>query len=195
MNDKEREENWRIQRTEQLIRRSHIPRATQTTRRLDKTFVTTPGNEGAVQAVKDFLGGAVEPPILFLYGTLGLGKSRLAFHIAWEYIENGWSVLYYQAEDLLNQLQACQVDGKEFGHMWSEMKKVELLILDDVGANNATEWRWSQLDAIIDYRYRESRPLVITANKLDLPERVLDRLKEGRTALLRGESWRGKGMS
>ncbi|MCK9602059.1 MAG: ATP-binding protein [Sphaerochaeta sp.] len=193
MTDEERRQNWERNRLDQVIRRSGLPRGTDKTRRLDGTFIRTPGNEKAIAAVEDFLGGNVDPPLLLLFGTPGLGKSRLALHIAWSYIEDGSGlVLYYQAEDLLNTLQANQTDGPAYGRLWRGLKEADLVVLDDVGANNATPWRESQLDAILDFRYREALATVITANKLDIPERMLDRLKEGRTAMLKGDSWRGK---
>jgi len=193
MNEEEREKHWEQQRLEGVIVRSLLPRHSQRTRRLEG-FNKTPGNEAALAATADFLAGLINPPLLLFFGPKGLGKTRLAYHIAWTFIEEGAEfVLYYQAEDLLNTLQAAQVDGKEFGQLWRNLKDAELLILDDVGANNPSAWRESQMDAILDARYREEKATIVTSNKLDFPERMLDRLKEGRTVMLKGESWRGQG--
>ena len=80
--------------------------------------------------------------------------------------------------------------------MWSRLKEADLVILDDLGAHNRTSWRDAQLDALVDYRYRERLALVMTANKLaDQSERILDRVKEGASAVITGESWRGKGAT
>jgi len=44
----------------------------------------------------------------------------------------------------------------------------------------------------VDYRYLEKLPMVITANTLELSERILDRMREGRIVRLRGQSYRKK---
>jgi len=69
---------------------------------------------------------------------------------------------------------------------------VSLLILDDLGVEKGTEWAAAKLDAIVDYRYLEKLPMVITANTLELSERILDRMREGRIVRLRGQSYRKK---
>lgn len=156
------------------------------------TSQTTEGNRKAIALVKAFLNDKISPPLLMLVGVPGVGKTHLAMTVAWEYLEDFYTVLYFQVEDMLNELQSHLDNGKEYGRFWKRLQNCDLLILDDIGAHNPTPWRTSQLDALIDYRYREKAPLIMTANKLDLSERILDRMKDGATAVMTGESWRGK---
>lgn len=194
MDTEERRAMYQKQRLDQAVQASRVPRHTRD-RRLDK-LVKTDGNRKAFRAVADFLAGKTDPPILLLIGIPGVGKTTLAYAAAWDFLEDGASVLYYQAEELLNELQAVLTEGKEFGRIWSKLKAVDLVILDDLGAHNRTAWRDAQLDALVDYRYREAAPLIMTANKLaDQSERILDRVKEGASAVITGESWRGKGAT
>lgn len=191
MNDEERREmQWR-QHVDGRIKTSGIPTRTRG-RGLDD-LKGTEGNRKAFNLVEDFMAGQIDPPLLALIGVPGVGKTTLAYIIAWAYLENGERVAYYQAEEWLNELQSKLEDGKAYGQMWARMKEADLVILDDLAAQNRTPWRDAQLDALVDYRYRNALPLVVTVNKLDLSERILDRLKDGASAVITGESWRGKG--
>lgn len=158
------------------------------------------GNHEALNAVRDFLefvGGDralkyAALPILWMYGVTGVGKSHLALVAAWSFLEGGHSVAYCQVEDMLNDLQTKLEDGQGMARRMNYLKRAGLLILDDIGAHNPTPWRTSQLDALVDYRWREELPLILTSNTVDLSGRIVDRCKDGRTVAVRGESWRGK---
>ena len=176
------------------LARSGVPTWTRKERRL-ANFQETTDNAKALAVVRDFLVGKVAPPLVLLIGVPGTGKSHLALSAAWDYLEDGYSVIYNQVEDILNDLQSNLEDGKAYARLWSRLKDCDLLILDDLGAHNPTNWRNAQLDALVDYRYREALPLILTANKLDFSERILDRVKDGRSAVITGESWRGKGKA
>ena len=187
----ERFEMLRRNRIDTNIHNSRVPRHTRQTRRFNK-IARTPENADALDWVNDFLNGEINPPLLLLIGIPGVGKTTIAYAAAWDFLEDGLSVQYWQAEELLNELQANLEDGKEFGRIWTRLRTCDLLILDDLGAHNPTKWRDSQLDALIDFRYREQAPLLMTANKVDLSDRITDRVREGRTALIIGKSWRGR---
>ena len=156
-----------------------------------ETFQRTPDNEKALSAINDLLRERLYPPIVLLIGVPGTGKTHLAFAAAWDFLEGGYTVAYYQVEDLLNSLQC--LDGWEYRRILARVHEVDLLILDDIGAHNPTKFRTAQLNAIVDYRYREKLPLIMAANQLDISERILDRVKDGRSAVITGESWRGRG--
>lgn len=73
-------------------------------------------------------------------------------------------------------------------------RHANLLILDDLGAHNETDWAVVKLDQIVDYRYEHRKPLIATTNMAlnRLPERIADRLSEGLLIQLTGESYRKK---
>ncbi len=185
-----REMQWN-QHVDQRIRESRVPAHTRG--RGLPVLEKTEGNRKAFALVNAFLDGKVDPPLALFIGIPGVGKTTLAYVIAWAYLEEADRVVYYQAEELLNELQTNLEDGKAFGRIWARLKEADLVVLDDVGVQNRTPWRDAQLDTLVDFRYREKLPLVMTTNKLDLSERILDRVKEGASAVITGESWRGKG--
>jgi DNA replication protein DnaC len=173
-----------------LIKNSGVPLHTGKTHRLSK-ITRTPDNAEAIDEVIKFIDGLIVPPLLLIIGITGVGKTSLAYAAAWEFLESAFTVKYYQAEDLLNELQGSQEDSKRYGDIWRKLRMCDLLILDDIGAHNPTKWRDSQLDAIVDFRYRERAALIMTANKVDFSERITDRIKDGKTVIVRGKSHRG----
>ena len=66
----------------------------------------------------------------------------------------------------------------------NDLFSCSLLILDDLGAESKTEWTRDFCHELIDYRYRESLPTVITTNlgiydiKNAYGERIFSRIYE-----------------
>lgn len=61
-----------------------------------------------------------------------------------------------------------------------QLLRVPLLVLDDLGAHRGTEWAEERLFALIDARYRDGLPLVVTSNVslLEVAPRVRSRLAD-----------------
>ena len=143
-----------------------------------------------------------EHHFLTLVGVVGLGKTHLALAIAWEWIETiGTQALYYQVEAFLEELRHRQdrwgngsTEGGGPHALLDFAKKVPLLILDDLGVENKTQWTVAKLDELVDYRYVNQLDTVFTTNKAseELPDRIADRMWEGRIVALEGESYRRK---
>jgi DNA replication protein DnaC len=179
------------------VRMSNIPTETMQTHRLE-TWEHKP-DEPWWSKVKQYADGQYEHPFVTLLGLVGTGKTHIALSIGWRWLRNGWAVLYYQTEDLLDALrsgyskwQGGDPDG--YNSVLQFARNVRLLILDDLGAHNETEWATTKLDQIVEYRYLRRKPLIATTNLAlnRLPLRVGDRLKEGLLIQLIGESHRGK---
>lgn len=71
-----------------------------------------------------------------------------------------------------------------YDRMLQHLKTVQLLVLDDLGAEKSSEWTKSVLFEIIDYRYNEMLPMLITTNcppkelKEKIGDRSYDRIRE-----------------
>jgi DNA replication protein DnaC len=133
---------------------------------------------------------------------VGTGKSHIALAIGWSWIACGKMVLYYQVEDLLDALRSGystwqRGDPEGYSMILHFAQNVRLLILDDLGAQDEKVWATTKLDQIINSRYLNGKPLLVTTNMaLDkLPERIADRLSEGMLIHLTGESYRKKKRS
>jgi DNA replication protein DnaC len=193
-------EDYAEKEVELRIKMSNIPPETMQTHRLE-TWEHKP-NEPWWSKVNEYAEGHYEHPSLTLFGVVGTGKTHIAVSIGWRWLRNGSAVLYYQVEDLLDALrrgyskwQGGDPDG--YNSVLQFARNVGLLILDDLGAHNETEWATSKLDQIVDYRYIHKKPLVATTNLAlnRLPARIGDRLAEGLVIQLTGESYRRKGKA
>lgn len=200
----EQKEEKLDERLELNVRLSNIPPGTMKTHRLETWQHKSSAKSGILSRIEpwwpeinQYAEGNYDHPLLTFLGTVGTGKTHMAFGIGWAWLERGQNVLYYQVENLLDALRrgysSWQKDGSDdYNSILQFAKNVKLLILDDFGAQHETEWAASKLDQIIDYRYEYKKPLIVTTNlALNLlPARIADRLSEGLLVQLTGESFR-----
>jgi DNA replication protein DnaC len=111
---------------------------------------------------------------LWLFGDVGTGKTTLAMLVSKAGIAAGRSVAIYSLPRLMNVLREAigSDDGKL--ELIDRLATVDLLHLDDVGAENGTDWVLEQLYSIVNTRYEEGRSLVVTSN-LD-PDALADHI-------------------
>lgn len=114
-------------------------------------------------------------------GNYGSGKTHLAAAIANLSVSNGIKTLFITVPDLLDTLRFSYHNPDiSFEQRFEEIKKSPLLILDDFGTQNATNWAQEKLFQIFNYRYINKLPLVVTTN-LDLDQiegRIRSRLED-----------------
>ena len=180
-----------------LVKWSNIPPATQSTHRL-VTFVVRAGCEKAHQAAVRFADSEKrEHPFLTLVGKPGVGKTHLAFAVGWEWVESYQKVKYFQAGELLDYLRrgfhfVSNEEFTDFDQRMSALRDCSLLILDDLGVEQSTGWAQERLDIIINFRYTNEMPTLVTTNLSpdSLAPRIASRLSEGRIVLMEGADYR-----
>jgi DNA replication protein DnaC len=102
---------------------------------------------------------------LLLQGGYGCGKTHLAAAIANFAVEMGVPTLFLTVPDLLDMLRfSYDSEDTTFENRFNEIRNASLLILDDFGTQNATGWAQEKLFQIVNYRYINKLPLVITTN-------------------------------
>ncbi|MFN3490786.1 MAG: ATP-binding protein, partial [Anaerolineales bacterium] len=102
---------------------------------------------------------------LLLEGGYGCGKTHLAAAIANFAVSGGIATLFITVPDLLDSLRFAYGDPETtFEQRFEEIRNAGLLILDDFGTQNATAWAQEKLFQIINYRYINKLPTVITTN-------------------------------
>lgn len=147
-------------------------------------FEDIPGTELALEEAMSF---AQDPTQrwLVLSGPVGVGKTHLAVAIAQHVIEQHGLPAYFAAvPDLMDHLRASFAPGATEGYdeRFEEIRTAALLVLDDLGTENATPWAQEKLYQIINHRYVERLPTVITTNvdlrKID--ERIASRMLDHR---------------
>ena len=140
-----------------------------------------PGTQEAFQAAFEF---AQSPDgWLFLVGPNGCGKTHLAAAIANQSLDEGAVVLFAVVPDLLDHLRAAFAPNASevYDQLFAKMREAELLILDDLGAQQSSSWANEKLFQLLNYRYNMGMPTVITANPKGLQgvdERIRSRLSD-----------------
>lgn len=122
-----------------------------------------------------------------LMGLYGCGKTHLACAIGNRCLESGHSVYYNTAPEILQMLKQGFGDKADvtYDARFEMLKTVDVLIIDDLGTENATPWALEQFYIIFNHRYRQQLPLVITTNiNLEHPspkvdERIRSRIRQG----------------
>jgi DNA replication protein DnaC len=123
---------------------------------------------------------------LWFEGTVGTGKTTLAMLVSRAALDAGRSVAIYSLPRLLAEIRATFEDGAEGSYVGflDRLALVDLLHVDDVGAERSSEWVLEQLYAIVNARYEDERSIVLTTNleQSELEEqigrRTVSRLKE-----------------
>lgn len=187
------------EKLQKVVRLTNLPAGTRFTKRLS-TFEEIRGREAALQAVMEFIRGEIDPPLLLLYGEPGRSKTHLALAIGWCFIAQLKLVSYYQVGNLLDDLRkGYRIDSvlapgefhyDSYDTIMGRIKGWPLLILDDLGVEKTSHWTVDKLDTVVNHRFEAKLPTVITANTLEISDRILDRCKESKIVLLEGESFR-----
>lgn len=118
---------------------------------------------------------------LLLRGTFGCGKTHLAAAIANFVVSMGIPTLFITVPDLLDSLRfAYQDPTSTFEERFEQIRNAELLVMDDFGTQNATAWAQEKLFQIINYRYTNRLPMVVTTNLPleDIEDRIRSRLDD-----------------
>ena len=129
---------------------------------------------------------------LYLWGDVGTGKSHLAAAIAQHVAAAGTAVSYVSAPALFRFVRSGMSDHSADARI-EALHAVDLLVIDDLGTEHLTAWATTVLFDLINQRYIQDRPTVITSNLHfdDLPDRIADRIAERSQVLrLAGASYR-----
>ncbi len=99
-------------------------------------------------------------------GDVGTGKTSLAMLISKAAIERGHSVAIYSVPRLLSDIKETYDDGSghSYAALFRRLCEVDLLHLDDLGAEKRTEWVLEQLYSIVNERWQNERSIVGTTN-------------------------------
>lgn len=108
----------------------------------------------------------IEKKGLILIGNNGVGKTHLACSIANKLIENGTPVIYGTLINLLAELRNSYDTDNDISEMEiiKLYENVALLIIDDLGKEKPSEWGLEKLFTIINSRYENNLPVIITTN-------------------------------
>lgn len=102
---------------------------------------------------------------LYIEGTNGTGKTHLAAAIALQLMNEGVPVICKTSSDLLIDVKKAFDNKKVSEHEILEVyQNVDLLIIDDFGKEQCSDWSISTLYTILNGRYEDMMPTIITTN-------------------------------
>ena len=123
---------------------------------------------------------------IWFQGDVGTGKTTLAMLISAEALRRSHSVAIYSLPRLLGLLRDTYDEGAEYSlsDLVDRLCGVELLHVDDVGAEQTSPWVLEQLYTIVNTRYEDGRAMLLTTNlrpdelREQIGERTVSRIIE-----------------
>ena len=118
---------------------------------------------------------------LWIFGGTGTGKTTLAMLISKAALESGRTVAIYSLPKLLARIRRTydsEPGGDSYLSFFERLTSVDLLHIDDLGAEKRSDWVLEQLYALINERYEAQRSVIVTTN---LPHAELEEQIGSRT--------------
>lgn len=103
---------------------------------------------------------------VYVYGTVGIGKTYLLAYKANQFVHEGYKVCFVNFSRLLNELKMTFVSqNDEFASTMNKLMNCHFLVIDDLGSEALTPWsRDDILFQILDYRMQHEYLTCFTSN-------------------------------
>lgn len=125
-----------------------------------------------IQVSKDFIkdfSNKDQKNLLFT-GSAGIGKTYISSCIANEIIKNGHTVLYQTAPLLLDSIFDYKYNNKSTKALYDNLFNVNLLIIDDLGTENLTAAKFSEIFTLLNARLLTPNTKTIISTNFSLEE-------------------------
>lgn len=114
---------------------------------------------------------------LWLMGSTGTGKTTLAMLASKAALERSHSVAIYSLPKLLARIRRtydADAERDSYLSFFERLTSVDLLHIDDLGAEKRSDWVLEQLYALINERYETERSIIVTTNldQAELEEQI-----------------------
>ncbi len=122
----------------------------------------------AIKAIKkfydDYLKGE-NPKGIYLNGNFGCGKTYLIAALFNELAKKDKNSVITYFPEFLRSLKANFEDSEVYNYQFDRVKYAPLLLIDDIGAENLSDWaRDEVLQTILQYRLEDKLPTFFTSN-------------------------------
>lgn len=130
------------------------------------TFETTSAGQAMLRELAAAWLEETAPRWMFLWGLAGRGKTRTAVGILHEWWRMGRAGEFVVSHELLKAIQETY-DPENPQHESGVLRPYEdvaLLVLDDLGTENATPWATKKLFNLVGHRYDRELRTIVTSN-------------------------------
>ncbi|WP_250029754.1 ATP-binding protein [Paractinoplanes maris] len=132
-----------------------------------------PTEPAVVEWMRAFVADRATCPNLLLQGPTGSGKTHNGYAALWgitlHHARKGHRFTFAKTTHAdFNQAMRPAPDGSHLDTL-AEFQEVDLLLFDDLGAGQMTDWSTDTLHRLVDERWAEQRPMIVTTN-LTAPE-------------------------
>lgn len=128
-----------------------------------ETFLAFCGTKNGIVG-RDILAAARRGESLVIKGPTGTGKTFAVAVIFKEAAGAGRSVGCFPVSELCDQLRSHSHAHASTGLLIEEIRRTDLLILDDLGLDKQTEFIQSEMTRVLDWRWRDGGQTVVTTN-------------------------------
>ncbi|MCR1897808.1 ATP-binding protein [Irregularibacter muris] len=175
------------------IAKSFRDRTFENFKPINKVFLNA--KKTAIEYIQNFerIAGERNHSIAFL-GQVGAGKTHLSIAIGNQLIESGIPVIYMEYRNAITALKQNMLDDVYYRGQISKYQNAKVLIIDDLFKGRITESDLNIMFEIINHRYFNGFPIVISSEKteldlLDIDEAIGSRILEmckGRMIIFEG---------
>jgi DNA replication protein DnaC len=120
---------------------------------------------------------------LWFMGDVGTGKTTLAMLVSKAALDTGRSAAIYSVPNLLAAVRDTYESAtgeRSYLKFFRDLVSVDLLHLDDLGAEKQTEWVLEQLYSLVNERYVQEKSIIVTSNieAAESPDRGMTELEK-----------------
>ena len=158
-------------KTAKMIESMHMPKDVMKARLhdIDLTSTSDESRISVVEATNEFLQsfdqtGELPKRGLYIYGPFGIGKSFILGALANELANRGVKTIIVYVPEFLREIKQS-IQDQTLNEKIDFVKKAQVLILDDFGAEAMSAWtRDEVLGTILQHRMAEQLPTFFTSN-------------------------------
>lgn len=167
----------RQRQIQKILKSSRLPELYQ--EMTFERFQVTPGTKEAYEAARKFAESDDHKGIVFA-GPPGVGKSHLASAIMNIKASNCEEFIFCTSPELMDDIKAALDNKQQTTELMELVKNVDLLFLDDLGAERVTDFVVERFFVILNARLVRKKATIITTN-YSRPTELIEKLGGGIT--------------
>jgi primosomal protein DnaI len=131
---------------------------------MGKDRLRAPAVQQVFKYIRETKGNGLSTRGLYLYGSFGTGKTFLMSYLLHELAIAGFTGVIVYMPEFVEDLKSLMMDSVKLKETTEMMKNCDLLIFDDIGAENLNPWaRDHIMGSILNYRMNR-KPTFYTSN-------------------------------